>query len=582
MSLRRLLVCAGPLFLSALLAGGAAANVTDLIPPSIVVAPPEITNSQTAHFEFSSTDPGVKFFCSRDGELFSTCESPKEYGSLTEGGHTFAVKTSRALEESSPATHDWSIDLTSPAVSLTSPANGSATSDVTPLFAGSRGIDPGDNAEVTVRIWAGSDTNAPPLHTLLAVLDGEAWSATPGEAEALAAGSYSARAQQADAAGNTGLSTVSAFTIEPFVPLVTLATPSNGARTRERRPLFSGTADPGTVVLSLYEGAIPSGTAAQTLSAEVDDDTGFWSAQPESDLADGVYSAVAKQTNAVGTGSSNAVAFTIDTVPPAFVGVGASQVVEQTSAAGAVASYGVPLADDLDPAPRVECSPPSGAVFPVGVTTVSCTATDWAGNSAGMQFTVTVANTIGPGPLLSLRARAGIGRVTLTWTRPAEWDYGRVVLRRARPGSSEWRVIYDGSAVTAYVDRGVRNDTEYVYEAKTLDIAGNASPSISLGARPSAFLSPRWNAVWQRPGVLRWAAVRKAAYYNVQLWRNGRKILSKWPTRPRFGLQSRWRHDGRRYSLADGTYFVYAWPGFGPKDAARYGRLIGWTKFRVG
>ena len=125
------------------------------------------------------------------------------------------------------------------------------------------------------------------------------------------------------------------------------------------------------------------------------------------------------------------------------------------------------------------------------------------------------------------------------------------------------------------------NDTEYVYEAVTYEAAGNVSTSVSTGARPSAFLLPAWNAILKGPRLLRWAAVRKAAYYNVQVWRNGRKILSRWPTRPRFRLQKSWTFGGRRYRLADGTHLAYAWPGFGRKAAGRYGRLVGWTKFRI-
>jgi hypothetical protein len=40
--------------------------------------------------------------------------------------------------------------------------------------------------------------------------------------------------------------------------------------------------------------------------------------------------------------------------------------------------------------PTVTCADPSGTFFAVGVTTVTCTATDGAGNSASSTFTVTV------------------------------------------------------------------------------------------------------------------------------------------------------------------------------------------------
>ena len=42
------------------------------------------------------------------------------------------------------------------------------------------------------------------------------------------------------------------------------------------------------------------------------------------------------------------------------------------------------------------CKPPSGSTFPLGVTTVSCTATDASGNSATGSFTITVVDTTAP------------------------------------------------------------------------------------------------------------------------------------------------------------------------------------------
>jgi hypothetical protein len=61
-----------------------------------------------------------------------------------------------------------------------------------------------------------------------------------------------------------------------------------------------------------------------------------------------------------------------------------------TSPAGATVAYEVSAVDDGDPDPRVECSPQSGGVFQLLVTTVSCTATDAAGNTARATFDVIV------------------------------------------------------------------------------------------------------------------------------------------------------------------------------------------------
>lgn len=50
-------------------------------------------------------------------------------------------------------------------------------------------------------------------------------------------------------------------------------------------------------------------------------------------------------------------------------------------AAGAVVTYAAPMASDNCALQSVICNPPSGSTFPVGTTTVTCTATDTSGNS---------------------------------------------------------------------------------------------------------------------------------------------------------------------------------------------------------
>ena len=84
-----------------------------------------------------------------------------------------------------------------------------------------------------------------------------------------------------------------------------------------------------------------------------------------------------------------------DTTPPTL-SMPAAVVVEATSAAGAAVGFTVTATDDVDPNPTVVCTPPSGSVFPLGVTTVGCTATDGSGNSASGSFTVAVVDTTPP------------------------------------------------------------------------------------------------------------------------------------------------------------------------------------------
>ncbi|MDN4594492.1 HYR domain-containing protein [Polycladomyces subterraneus] len=58
---------------------------------------------------------------------------------------------------------------------------------------------------------------------------------------------------------------------------------------------------------------------------------------------------------------------------------------------GAIVTYPNPTVTDNCPGPiDVSCSPASGSFFPIGTSTVTCTATDAAGNTATCSFTVTV------------------------------------------------------------------------------------------------------------------------------------------------------------------------------------------------
>jgi nitrous oxidase accessory protein NosD len=79
----------------------------------------------------------------------------------------------------------------------------------------------------------------------------------------------------------------------------------------------------------------------------------------------------------------------VDTAAPTLT-VPAPITVDATGPLGAAVEFTVSAVDDHDPAPTVTCSRASGSVFPIGVTTVGCTARDAAGNTSAASFTVTV------------------------------------------------------------------------------------------------------------------------------------------------------------------------------------------------
>src|SRR5206468_2923797 len=136
---------------------------------------------------------------------------------------------------------------------------------------------------------------------------------------ALAAGTYTARAEQSDDAGNVGLSSASTFNVDVTPPAVSLDSPASGTLTNSRTPALSGAAgtaagDASTVTARIYAGPAASGTPIQTLNAGRSG--GSWSATPAA-LADGTYTARAEQIDAAGnTGQSQPRTFTVDATPP--------------------------------------------------------------------------------------------------------------------------------------------------------------------------------------------------------------------------------------------------------------------------
>jgi hypothetical protein len=78
-----------------------------------------------------------------------------------------------------------------------------------------------------------------------------------------------------------------------------------------------------------------------------------------------------------------------ESVPP-VVNCPGNITTETTDPSGKVVTFAASATDNCDPSPSVSCSPPSGTRFPIGTTTVTCTATDASGNQDTCQFTVMV------------------------------------------------------------------------------------------------------------------------------------------------------------------------------------------------
>ncbi len=210
------------------------------------------------------------------------------------------------------------------------------------------------------------------------------------------------------------------------------------------------------------------------------------------------------------------------------------------------------------------------------VVTGSCQ--DNAGNSAATSLSFKYDATAPT--LTGLKTRAGNRTAELVWKKSGDVRTVEVVRTPGRNGAAE-TLVFRGLA-SRFRDKRLAVGRKYHYLVTGLDDARNKSERavdiIATGAllrpRPGQQIAPTG------PLTLRWIAVKRASYYNVQVIRNG-KILSVWPTRSRFQLRRTWVYKGHRYRLRPGVYHWYVWPGFGRLTAGDYGRLLGRSRFVV-
>ena len=269
--------------------------------PTLDSQPQDPSSAATATFAFSHAEATVAFRCRLDGGAFAGCSSPASYGGLTDGAHTFVVKARDAAgNEGAVVSYSWVVDKTAPAVALVSPAHLSTTNDATPLFSGSAGSGPRDSDTVTVKLYAGTVASGAPLQTLTAPRAAGSFAV---DSSPLADGAYTARAEQADAAGNVGQSQTHTFTVDTTSPILTLTQPANGSTTSTSTPIFSGAAGTATgdatgVTVRVYAGAEAVGTPV--LQVQATRSGGTWSVTAPAALADGTYTARADQADTAG------------------------------------------------------------------------------------------------------------------------------------------------------------------------------------------------------------------------------------------------------------------------------------------
>jgi hypothetical protein len=204
----------------------------------------------------------------------------------------------------------FTVDIEPPVVSIQPPRT--PTNDATPTLKGGAGLEVDDRPFVGVVIYLGAPAYgdvAVPLHEV-AVSAGE-WSY---RAPHLPDGTYTAQAVQMDIAGNIGKSAVVEFTIDTGPPDVAISTPEPNAILTLASPTVSGTSgqapgDHESVTLTIFSGSSPSGIPSQVV--ELAPSSGTWSTAL-APLANGIYTAVAEQSDDAGNTGRAVATFAID------------------------------------------------------------------------------------------------------------------------------------------------------------------------------------------------------------------------------------------------------------------------------
>lgn len=248
--------------------------------------------------------------------------------------------------------------------------------------------------------------------------------------------------------------------------------------------------------------------------------------------------------------------------------------VEAQSFEGAAVAYTASASDYLNRAIPVDCAPPSGSTFALATTTVSCSATA-DGQTTTSTFRITVVDRTPPAVMVpatkTVRTTSRTGAVA-NWTVSAVDIVDGPVAPGCAPKSGTRLPAGTTTVTCAAVDRH-HNSGSATFLVNVVFVRA---------AQRSTLFSPLAGERVSGPPLLRWRAVPRARFYNVQVYRFGRKILTDWPTRTRFGMRRTWTFRGRTFRLKPGVYTWYVWPAFGRfTNHARYGKMLGQSSFRV-
>lgn len=258
--------------------------MVDTVAPAVAIgtAPASPSNQNAATFSFTS-ETGATYACSLDSGAFTSCLSPRSYAGLSNGMHTFAVRATDAVgNTSAAASHTWTVDTFAPDTTITA---------APPAVSGSTSA---------TFSFTSSETGS-----FACSLDGGAFAScvSPASYSGLTGSTHTFSVRASDAAGNTDATPASrTWVIDVTGPQVTItATPASPTNSASASFSFTTEAD-ASAVCSLDGGAYAACTSPRSYSA----------------LGDGTRTFSVRARDAAGNlGDATSHSWVIDTVAPA-------------------------------------------------------------------------------------------------------------------------------------------------------------------------------------------------------------------------------------------------------------------------
>ena len=265
----------------------------DSTAPSINItqAPPAVTASAEAGFEFIVNDPGATIECRLDSvnvNDWATCSSPHNLAGLTEGSHHLDIRATDQVGNAGTVSHAWTVDQTAPVTTI----------DVAP---------PLNNNSVRASFEFSANEAGVTFDCRLDAINGGPWEAcaSPVAYTGLEDGEHSFEVRATDPAGNTGNTDSHTWHI---------------ATTKPNASINSGPANPTADSSASFQ--FTSDLVGSTFECRLDSaNPGDWAAcsspQSYTGLADGSHTFEVRAVELdQGTGPAVSATWTVDTITP--------------------------------------------------------------------------------------------------------------------------------------------------------------------------------------------------------------------------------------------------------------------------